>query len=101
MQTIVKLALEAPFKLRMIQIAGMEFKVVSMHGNRGTLEGDDDFHALAFRARVEIEQRMLVKTELREDTIKAGVTGFRHQKIVEDCAATRSAALRSDPAARL
>jgi len=79
----------------------MEFKVVSMHGNRGTLEGDDDFHALAFRARVEIEQRMLVKTELREDTIKAAVTGFRHQKIVEDCAATRSAALRSDPAARL
>jgi len=68
----------------MVQIAGMELEVVSMHGNRRILEGYDEFYSLPFRARIEIEQWVLVETELFEDTVEAGATGFGHPKIVED-----------------
>ncbi len=62
MQTVIELALKAPFKLRVVQIAGMKLKIVSMYGNVRILEFDDDFHRLTLSTCIEIEQGMLVKT---------------------------------------
>ena len=72
MQCVVKLALKAPFELRVVEIAGMQIEIIGVHGNGRVFELDDDFHAFAFGARREVQQRMLVKAELGEDAIKAG-----------------------------
>jgi len=61
MQTVVKLALEFPLELRMIEVAGMKFEVVGMDRNRGTFEIDNDFHCLALGAGGKIQQRVLVE----------------------------------------
>jgi len=54
-QTIVELALEAPFKLRMIQVARVQLKIVGMHRDDRVLELDNDFHRFALGAGIEIE----------------------------------------------
>ena len=89
MQAIVKLALETPLELRMVQIAGMEFEIVSVHGNGRILERDDDLDALAFGARVEIEQRVFVETELCEDAFEAGLGTVDHPMILAKLLQTR------------
>ena len=61
MQTVVKLALEFPLELRMIEVAGMKFEVVGMDRNRGAFEIDNDFHCLALGAGGKIQQRVLVE----------------------------------------
>src|SRR5580658_6823463 len=58
-QCIVELALEAPFELGMVKIAGMEIEVVRMHGKGGILELNYDFDAFAFGARGKVQERML------------------------------------------
>jgi hypothetical protein len=64
MQTIVELALQAPLELRAVQVTRMQIEVVSVHRDRWILELDDQLHAIALRASGEIEQRVLVETEL-------------------------------------
>ena len=82
MEGVVELALEAPFELRVIEIAGMEVEVIGVDGNRGIVELDDDFHAIAFGAGGEVQQRMLVELELGEHAVEAWVGGFGHSAIV-------------------
>ena len=64
-QRVVKLALEGPLELRMIQIAGMKLKIICMHRYCGILELNDDFHSIAFSPRREVQQRMLIELQLR------------------------------------
>ena len=54
----------------MIKIPGMELKIIRMHGHRGILELDDDFHSFAFGLSGKIQQRMLVQPELSEDAVQ-------------------------------
>jgi len=71
MQGVVELALEAPFKLRVIEIAGMEIKIVGMNTDVFVLELDDYLDSFAFRARREVQQRMFVEAELAEDAVQS------------------------------
>src|SRR4029077_4382906 len=79
MQRIVELALEAPFKLRMVEVAGMEIEIISVHRHGSVSELDDHLHAFALGPRREIQQRMLVEAELRENTVEARGSGFGHR----------------------
>jgi len=54
-QAIIKLTLERPLELGMIEVARMESKVVGMHRNRRILELDYDFDALAVFPSSEIK----------------------------------------------
>jgi hypothetical protein len=81
-QGIEELALEAPFKLRVIEIARMEIEIIRMHGNGFIFELDDDLDAFALGARREIQQWVFVKAELREDAVEAGVYWI-HERIVK------------------
>jgi hypothetical protein len=60
-ERVVELALEAPFELRVIEVAGMEIEIVRMHRNRGIFELDDDFHAVALGPRRKVQEGMLVE----------------------------------------
>lgn len=82
MESVVELALEAPFELRIIKIASVQVEIVSMHGNALVFELDDDLHAVAFSACRKGQEGMFVKTKLRENALEARITGFRHSK---DC----------------
>jgi hypothetical protein len=88
-EAIVKLALETPLELWMVQIAGMKFEVVSVHGNKGILEGYDDLHAFPFGACVKIEQGVLVEAELCEDTFQADLATLGHFMILAKLLQTR------------
>jgi hypothetical protein len=92
----------------------MEIEVVGVHRHAWILELDDQFNAIAFGASVEIEQGVLVETQLSENAIQAWLVTFSHKCIVKAIGKnvgltegirvvyiTRSAAPRSDPAARL
>ena len=59
-EAIEKLALKRPFKLRMVQVAGMELEVVGVHRHVGIFEPNDHFHRFTAELRVEGEQWMLV-----------------------------------------
>jgi hypothetical protein len=82
-QCVVKLALEAPLELRVIEIAGVEIEIIGMHGNGRVFELDDDFHPFALRTRGKVQQRMLVELQLGENAVEARVRGFRHRMIVK------------------
>src|SRR5579864_4086565 len=43
-QRVVELALEGPFKLRVVEVAGMQVEVVSVDGNGFVFELDDDLN---------------------------------------------------------
>jgi hypothetical protein len=75
-QRVVELALEAPFELRVVEVAGMKVEIIRVHRDRSVLELDDDFHAFAFGARGKVQQGMLVKAELGEDAVEARGGGF-------------------------
>ena len=60
-QGIEELALEAPFKLRVIEVAWMEIKIISVHGNRFISELDDDLDALTLLACGEVQQWVFVE----------------------------------------
>ena len=67
MQAIVKLALQVPGELRMIQIAGMDREYVGMHRNRRVLQVDQNFDdAIAIPCR-ESQQGMVVESQVIED----------------------------------
>jgi len=50
----------------MIQVAGMQIEIISVHGSRRVLELDDDFNAFTFDASRKVQQWMFVQTELGE-----------------------------------
>src|SRR5437879_463105 len=60
-ERVIELPLEAPLKLRIVEVPRMQIEIVRMHRNAFILEPDDDFHAVAFRARRESQQRMFVE----------------------------------------
>ncbi len=68
----------------MIEIAGMEVEIISVQRDRRIFELDDDFDAVAFRARGKIQEGMLVQAELREDAVEASGGGFRHPWILAE-----------------
>ena len=61
-QCIEELALKAPFKLRIVEIARVQIEIVGVHGDGFIFELDDDLDTLAFLARGEVQQGMLVET---------------------------------------
>jgi hypothetical protein len=81
-QAIIKLALEAPLELRIIQVAGMKLEVIRVHRNTWVFEFDDDFDCIACGPRREIEQRVLVEPELLENAVEPRITYLRHASIV-------------------
>ncbi len=86
MQTVVELPLESPFELSVIQIPRMKFEVVGMHGDRWTFEFDDHFHGFALGASGEMEQGMLIKAQLGEDTCEPRVGVIGHDPILSGVA---------------
>ena len=63
-QRVIELPLKAPLELRIVEIPRMQVEVIGVDRNALVLELDDDFDALAFVARIEVEQRMLVQPKL-------------------------------------
>jgi hypothetical protein len=84
-QTIVELTLECPLELWMVEIAWVHLEVVSVHRDGRILELDDDFNPIIFVASGEVEQRMLVETQLSEHTSQAAVRITCHFLIVLVC----------------
>jgi len=83
-QAIVELALKAPFKLRMVQVARVQIEVIGMYGDAWIPELDDQFNAIALGASVEIQQRVLVEAQLGPHAFDAQMGIIGHQKIVFD-----------------
>jgi hypothetical protein len=82
-QTIIELALEAPFELRMVQIARVQIEVIGVYRDTWILELDDQLNAIALGASIEIEQWMLVEAELSENTFQSWIVTFSHRCIVK------------------
>ena len=82
MQAIVKLALKAPFKLRIVQITRMHVEIVGVHRDGRILELDNQLHAFALGTCIEIQQRMLIQAELSKDAFEAGIGRRKHQPIM-------------------
>ena len=70
-ERIEELALEAPFELRMVEIAWVEVEIVGVHGDGFIFELDDDLNPFALGMRGEIQERVLVEAELGEDAVEA------------------------------
>jgi len=84
MQAVIELALEAPFKLGIVQVTRVKIEVIGVDRDGRILELDHQFYAVALRASGKIEQWMLVKSELREDAFDADLRTVVHKKIVFD-----------------
>ena len=84
MQAVIELALEAPFKLRIVQVTRVQIEVIGVDRDGRILELDHQLNALALGASREIEQRMLVKAELGEDAFDPDMRTVDHKKIVFD-----------------
>jgi toxin YoeB len=81
-QGIEELTLEAPFKLRVIEVAWMKIEIISVHRNGFIFELDDDLDTLPLGARGEVQERVLIEPELSENAIEAR-SCWIHEKIVE------------------
>ncbi len=64
MQAIEELALEGPFKLRMVQIAWVKFEIVGVDRHRRVLEADDHLYGITLGTGGEIQQGMFVEAKL-------------------------------------
>jgi len=84
MQAVIKLALEAPFKLRIVQVTRVQIEVIGVDRDGRILELDHQFDAFAFGTSGELEQRMLVKAELGKDAFDPDLRTVVHKKIVFD-----------------
>jgi len=82
MQAVEKLALESPLELRVVEVARVHIEVVSMHRNGAVLELNNQLHTLAFGARREVHQGVLVEAQLRADSFQARVPVFGHGMIL-------------------
>src|SRR5438552_3383255 len=54
-QCNVEMALEGPFKLWMIAVAGMKFEIISMYRDRSIFELNNDFYPIAFATRRKLQ----------------------------------------------
>src|SRR5579862_1445530 len=61
-QCIVKLALEAPFELGMIEVARMKIEIISVHRYGPVFELNDHFNPFSLGSGREVEQGMLIET---------------------------------------
>jgi hypothetical protein len=82
-QGIVELALKAPLKLSIVEIARVHIKIISVHRHGRIFELNNYFHAISLGARGKIQQRMLVKAKLIENAIQASIDSFGHNAIVK------------------
>jgi hypothetical protein len=64
MQRVEELALEAPFKLGVVEIARVQIKIVSVHGDGFILELNDHLDAFAFIPCRKVQQGMFIEAEL-------------------------------------
>ncbi len=83
-QAVIELALEAPFKLRIVQVTRVQIEVISVDRDRRILELDDQLNAVALGASGKIEQWMLLKSELGKDAFDPDMRTVDHKKIVFD-----------------
>jgi len=81
-QRVIKLALETPFEVGVVQVARMEIKKIRVDGQGSVFELDDDFDAVAFGAGAEVQEGVLVKSQLSKHTLEPGVGGRGHARIV-------------------
>src|SRR5262249_32547373 len=77
-QAIKELALKGPLELRMIQIARVHIKQIGMHGYWRVLEVNDYLDCLTLCPRRELQQRVLVETQLLQYFFQPRLSGFRH-----------------------
>ena len=82
-QGVVELALEAPFELGVVEVAGMEIEIVGVHGDGFVFEFDDDLNSVSFGACGKVQEGMLVEAELGLNAVEARVCTFGHVVIVE------------------
>ena len=82
MQAVVKLPLKFPFKLGVVEIARMKFEVIGMHRNGRVFEIYEYFHAVAFRVRGKLQQRVFVKPQLRKNAFEPQVGCSAHIMIL-------------------
>jgi hypothetical protein len=83
-QGVEELALEAPFELGVVEVAGMKIEIVDVHGDGFVFELDDDLDAVFLGARGEIQEGMLVEAELGLDAVEARVCTFGHARILAE-----------------
>jgi len=81
-QAIKELALESPFELGMVQVAGMELEIIGVYGDIRIFELDDDLDAFALVAGGEVEQGMLVEAKLGEHAVETWVRRSWHSRIL-------------------
>ena len=70
MQTIVELALECPFELRIGQVSRMDIEVVHVNRDAGIFESDDYFDRIVFLASVECEKRVFIEPQVLENAFE-------------------------------
>src|SRR5580765_2727158 len=63
-ERVIQLSLKAPFELRIVEVARVQVKVIGVDRNTLVLELDDDLNAIALVSCGEVQQWMLVQTEL-------------------------------------
>lgn len=62
MDTVVKLALKLPRKLRVVQIAWMQGEVIGVYRHDRPFEADDHLDHLILGLRIELKQRVFVQS---------------------------------------
>ena len=77
MQAIIKLPLEGPLELGMVEVTRVHLEVIGVHRNGRVLEIDDDLDAVMLFARTELKKRVFVETELSQHAFESG-----HETIV-------------------
>ena len=81
MQTVIELPLKRPFELGMVEIPRMHFKEICVHRHSAVFQLNRDFDAFSFDGRPKIQERMFVKTQLRQHTFQGGGRRFGHTAI--------------------
>jgi hypothetical protein len=83
-ERVEELALEAPFELRVVEIARVHIKVIGVDGDGFIFEINEEFDAFAFGASREIQQRVFVEAKLGQDAVKPGVRSLGHFAILAE-----------------
>jgi hypothetical protein len=79
----IKLLLESPGKLRLVEVASVHLKDVGVNAGRGVLDLDGDLDGVLLGGGGEGEQGVLVERELREHAVQAFVRRW-HAKILAE-----------------
>ena len=97
MQAIVKLPLKFPFELRVVEIPRMKFEVIGMHRNGRIFEIYEHLHAITFRVRSKLQQRVFVKPQLRKNAFEPQVGWIVHMMILTGVAVNTRRLARISP----